>query len=204
MRKYSPPSWNGAQTPQKMRCHQQHDQCPKPRKVKTGTRPHAAYEVPLLTATASRVIDMEDTVMASGSLGIPSTIENLEKEVAAMGPVVNKRCRKRGNKGAGANAPPKVLRKDYAASCPAQSTHGEKSIVLIGLDAGSTFSMSITQDAPTAAKSVSDPDLLSYAKSQPHPESFRETATEVPTGHVATTEMQGGISADKLCPTANL
>nr|GEZ08524.1 hypothetical protein [Tanacetum cinerariifolium] len=62
-------------------------------------------------------------------------------EVAAMGPVVNKRCRKRGNKGAGANASPKVLRKDYAASRPAQSTHGEKSIVLIGLDAGSTFSI---------------------------------------------------------------
>nr|GEU95356.1 hypothetical protein [Tanacetum cinerariifolium] len=104
------------------------DQCPKPRKVKTGSRPHAAYEVPLLTATASRVIDMEDTVMASGSLGIPSTEattevipkSSLEKEVAAMGPVVNKRRRKRGNDGAGANAPPKVLRKDYAASHPAQ------------------------------------------------------------------------------------
>nr|GFA48718.1 hypothetical protein [Tanacetum cinerariifolium] len=164
---------------------------PNPAKVKTGTQPHAAYEVPLLTATASHVIDTEDTAVASGSLGISSTVEKspLEKEVAAMGPVVNKKCRKRGNKGAGANAPPKVLMKDYAASRPAQSTHGEKSLVLMGLDAGFAFSMPITQDASTAAKSVSDPDPLFYAESQPHPErdiaqSSRETATEVPTGHV--------------------
>nr|GEZ32019.1 hypothetical protein [Tanacetum cinerariifolium] len=43
---------------------------------------------------------------------------SLEKEVAAMVPIVNKRRRKRRNGGAGANAPPKVLRKDYAASRP--------------------------------------------------------------------------------------
>ncbi|GKF75304.1 hypothetical protein Tco_0224748, partial [Tanacetum coccineum] len=46
-----------------------------PAKVKTGTRPHAAYEVPLLTAMANRVINMEDTTWASGSSGIPSTVE---------------------------------------------------------------------------------------------------------------------------------
>ncbi|GKC29736.1 hypothetical protein Tco_1037030 [Tanacetum coccineum] len=38
-----------------------------PTKVKTGTQPRAAQEVPLLTATASHVIDMEDTTVASGS-----------------------------------------------------------------------------------------------------------------------------------------
>nr|GEZ36954.1 hypothetical protein [Tanacetum cinerariifolium] len=192
-----------------------------PAKVKTETRPQVAHEVPLLTATASRVIDMEDTAVASGSLGTPSVVDkspldfadedppqvitkrseeattevipelSLEKEVAGMGPVVNKRRRKRGNKGAEANAPPKVLRKDYATSRPAQSTRGEKSIVPIGLDAGLAFSM------PTsAAKSMSYPDPLSYAEPQPHPErdiaqSSRETDTEVPTGHVATTKVQG-------------
>ncbi|GKA36351.1 hypothetical protein Tco_0722842 [Tanacetum coccineum] len=46
-----------------------------PTKVKTGTRPHAAHEVPLLTATANRVIVMEDTTTASGSSGTPSTVE---------------------------------------------------------------------------------------------------------------------------------
>ncbi|GJR20687.1 hypothetical protein Tco_0969214 [Tanacetum coccineum] len=48
---------------------------PNPFKVKTRTRPCAAHEVPLLTATASRVIGMEDTTVASGSSGTPSTIE---------------------------------------------------------------------------------------------------------------------------------
>ncbi|GKA64318.1 hypothetical protein Tco_0763924 [Tanacetum coccineum] len=50
------------------------DQCPNPAKVKTGTRPRAAHEVPLITATANHVIDMEDTTGASGSSGTPSTV----------------------------------------------------------------------------------------------------------------------------------
>nr|GEU81170.1 hypothetical protein [Tanacetum cinerariifolium] len=57
-----------------------------PTRVKTETRPRAAHEVPLLTATASHVIDIEDTVVLE---------PGLEKEVAAMGPLVNKMCRKR-------------------------------------------------------------------------------------------------------------
>nr|GFB53442.1 hypothetical protein [Tanacetum cinerariifolium] len=105
----------------------------------------------------------------------------LEKEVAA-------KRRKRGNDKAKANASPKLLRKDHAAFRPAQSTLGWKSLAPIGLDAGSTFSMPATQDAPTTAKSVSDPYSLSYAKLQPHPESFRKTGTEIPTENVATTE----------------
>ncbi|GKE39482.1 hypothetical protein Tco_1462887, partial [Tanacetum coccineum] len=48
---------------------------PNPTKVKTGIRPRAAYEVPLLTATANRVIEMEDTIETSESLGAPSTME---------------------------------------------------------------------------------------------------------------------------------
>ncbi|GKB15239.1 gypsy type transposase, partial [Tanacetum coccineum] len=43
--------------------------------VKTGTRPRAAHEVPLLTATATRVIDMKDVTEASESSGIPSPVE---------------------------------------------------------------------------------------------------------------------------------
>ncbi|GKC15306.1 hypothetical protein Tco_1012088 [Tanacetum coccineum] len=53
----------------------EHTSAPNPAKVKTGIRPRAAHVVPLLTATASRVIDMEDTTMASGSSGTPSTLE---------------------------------------------------------------------------------------------------------------------------------
>nr|GEU86357.1 hypothetical protein [Tanacetum cinerariifolium] len=106
---------------------------------------------------------------------------SLEKEVAAMGPVVNKRRRKGGNEGEGENVPPKVLRKDYTASRPAQSTRRVKSIVPIGLNVGSDFSMPTAQDPPWLQRASS-----------------RETATEVPTGHVATTEVQGGTFMESL------
>nr|GEV39817.1 transposase (putative), gypsy type [Tanacetum cinerariifolium] len=48
---------------------------PNPTKVKTGSRPRAAHEVPLLTVTANRVIEMEDPATATDSSGVPSTIE---------------------------------------------------------------------------------------------------------------------------------
>nr|GEV60377.1 transposase (putative), gypsy type [Tanacetum cinerariifolium] len=48
---------------------------PNPTKVKTGSRPRAAHEVPLLTVTANRVIEMEDPAAATDSSGVPSTIE---------------------------------------------------------------------------------------------------------------------------------
>nr|GFC08287.1 hypothetical protein [Tanacetum cinerariifolium] len=111
---------------------------PNPTKVKAGTRPRAVHEVSLLTATASRFIDIEDTAVASGSSRTPPALDKspvdfvnedppqiiterggtknhvqdglsheippvenatttevvlepgLEKEVAAMGPLVNK------------------------------------------------------------------------------------------------------------------
>nr|GFB13449.1 hypothetical protein [Tanacetum cinerariifolium] len=75
---------------------------------------------------------------------------SLGKEVAAMGPRVEKRRRKKGNDKAKANASPK--------------------------------------DAPTAVKSVSNPDPLSYVKPQPHLELdiAQKTAIEIPTENVAT------------------
>ncbi|GJV72923.1 hypothetical protein Tco_1492918 [Tanacetum coccineum] len=44
-------------------------------KVKIESRPRAAYEVPLLTATSNCVIDMEDITGTSKSSGTPSVIE---------------------------------------------------------------------------------------------------------------------------------
>ncbi|GJT75474.1 hypothetical protein Tco_1042199 [Tanacetum coccineum] len=114
-----------------------------------------------------------------------------------MGPPINKRRkqmrRKRANDEAEANAPPKVLRKDHV-SIPAHSAYGGKSLAAMDLGAGSISATPSAQDAPTAAKSVSDPDPLSYAKLQPYPEqdiaqSSRGMATEIPTEHVATTEV---------------
>nr|GEX82472.1 hypothetical protein [Tanacetum cinerariifolium] len=119
----------------------------------------------------------------------------LEKEVAGMRPPVNKRHRKRGNDEAEANASPKVLRKDHAAFRPAQSTLVGKSIASMRLEAGSTFFTPATQETPADAKSVNDPEPLSYAKPQPHPErdvsqSSRKMAPEIPTENVATMEVQ--------------
>nr|GEY46265.1 hypothetical protein [Tanacetum cinerariifolium] len=47
---------------------------PNPTKVKTGSRPRAPHEVPLLTLTAPRVIEMDEPA-ATDSSGVPSTIE---------------------------------------------------------------------------------------------------------------------------------
>nr|GEW46393.1 hypothetical protein [Tanacetum cinerariifolium] len=48
---------------------------PNPTKVKTRSRPRAAHEVPLLTVTANRVIEMEDPAVATDLSGVPSIIE---------------------------------------------------------------------------------------------------------------------------------
>nr|GEW96213.1 E3 ubiquitin-protein ligase SIRP1-like [Tanacetum cinerariifolium] len=152
---------------------------PNPSEVKTGLRLRAAYEVSLLTATASRVIDMEDPDATTESFGTPSiaekspldfdnenpaslmtegkspedqaqetvepeilppgnmpvagaTSEVREEEVAALEPHVSKKCGRMWNDRADANAPPKVLRKDYASVHLDQSTHRRKSLPMMG------------------------------------------------------------------------
>ncbi|GJX44714.1 hypothetical protein Tco_0261390 [Tanacetum coccineum] len=104
-------------------------------------------------------------------------------------------CRKTVNEEAEANAPPKVLRKDHASN-PAHSIRGGKSLSAMGLDAGSTFSLPVAQNTPTA---VSDQEPLSYAKPQSHPvqditQSSKGAATEIPTEDVATTEANFQLS----------
>nr|GEV11049.1 hypothetical protein [Tanacetum cinerariifolium] len=59
---------------------------PNPTKVKTGTRPRAAHEVPLLTVTASRVIEMEDLATTTDSSGVPSPIERSPLDFANENP----------------------------------------------------------------------------------------------------------------------
>ncbi|GKB66759.1 hypothetical protein Tco_0928171 [Tanacetum coccineum] len=174
---------------------------PNPLKVKTGVRPRAAHEI-----IAERV-GTEGQVQDELSREIPSVGHattakvgpetSLEEEVATIGPSVNKRRkqmrRKSVNDEAKANAPPKVLRKDHVSS-PAYSANGEKSLAAMGLGAGSISSTPVAQGTPTIAKSVSDPDPLSYAKPQPYPEqdiaqSSRGTAIEILTEYVSTTEI---------------
>ncbi|GKD36558.1 hypothetical protein Tco_1252067, partial [Tanacetum coccineum] len=83
----------------------------------------------------SHEIPLVETAMTTKVVQEPG----LEKEVAAMGPSVNKRRRKMGNDEAEANAPPKVLRKDHVAFRPVQKT-------------------------PADAMSVGDPEPLSFRK----------------------------------------
>nr|GEV56204.1 putative transposase (putative), gypsy type [Tanacetum cinerariifolium] len=49
---------------------------PNHTKVKTWSRPRAPHDVPLLTLTAKRVIEMDDSAAATNSSGVPSTIES--------------------------------------------------------------------------------------------------------------------------------
>nr|GEX36432.1 hypothetical protein [Tanacetum cinerariifolium] len=224
-KEYFPLTWTGAHMLRRMRCNQPTPTLdmdlfnlispPNPSKVKTGLFPRVAHEVPLLTATASRVIDMDDPDAATESSGTPSTVKKSpldfdnenpassmtegkgpkdqaqetvapeiplgnmpavgatskirEDKVVALEPRVSKKRGRRGNDGADANAPPKVLRKDYASVRPKQSTRRGKSLSMIGLAVGATFV------APADTKGVNDPDPLSY---------------EIPTENVATMEVQ--------------
>nr|GEY74211.1 zinc finger, CCHC-type [Tanacetum cinerariifolium] len=198
-REYFPPPWTGAHMLRRMRCQHRTPTLDmdlfnlisalNPSKVKTGLRPPASHEVPLLTATASRVIDMEDPDAATESSGTPSTVEksplDFDNENPASPMTEGKAPEDQaqeivapeillpenmpatgaaGNDVADANAPPKVLRKDYASVRLEQNTRGGKSLSTMGLIAGATF---IT---PADTKGVNDPDPLSYAEPQPHPE----------------------------------
>ncbi|GKD70361.1 hypothetical protein Tco_1324451 [Tanacetum coccineum] len=158
------------------------DQCPNPAKVKTGTRPRAAHEKsPLdfadedLPPPNTEGVGTEEQIQDEVSHGVPP-LENpptteviLEPELAAIGPLVHKRHRKRGNDEANANAQPKVLRKDHVAFRPAQSTIGGKSLATMEKAASSPITPT-AQDTPTGASSVKDPDPLSYAEPRPIPE----------------------------------
>nr|GEX00863.1 hypothetical protein [Tanacetum cinerariifolium] len=59
---------------------------PNPTKVKTGSRPRAAHEVPLLTVTANRVIEIEDPATTTDSSWVPSTIERSPLDFANENP----------------------------------------------------------------------------------------------------------------------
>ncbi|GJY25083.1 hypothetical protein Tco_0399809 [Tanacetum coccineum] len=182
---------------------------PNPTKVKIGTRPRAAHKVLLLTVTANRVIDMENTIVASGSSETPSAIEKSPLDFANKDPtpLITKRYgeEEQTQDGLSHEIPPvqnPTTTEDVPEPDPEkESTLGGKSLAAMGLDTGSTLVKLATQETPSDAKSVSDPDLLSYAKPQPRLErdvaqSSRKTASEIPTKNVATAEAQDMFSVD--------
>nr|GEY11642.1 hypothetical protein [Tanacetum cinerariifolium] len=148
---------------------------PNPTKVKTGSRPRAAHEVPLLTVTANRVIEMEDSTAATDSSGncgpggaAPEDVPTMRgapeagpaERATTTDPPAAKECRKRGNDGVDTNAPPKLLRRDHADPRPTKSTRRGKSLAAIEMGMGSTRSIHkvCPQTSSKGVAAVGDPE----------------------------------------------
>nr|GEU36476.1 transposase (putative), gypsy type [Tanacetum cinerariifolium] len=157
---------------------------PNPTKVKTGSHPRAAHEVPLLTVTANRVIEMKEPAAATDSSGVPSTIERSplgfanenpsqqstgpeDQEVAApevpppenvtTAGVAPKACQAKGL----------LLRVPlWSKNAAREGTMGGKSLAAIELGMGSTRLVYASHGAPV---DVSDLDPLSFADPQSRP-----------------------------------
>nr|GEX77019.1 hypothetical protein [Tanacetum cinerariifolium] len=139
---------------------------PNPTKVKTGSRPRAPHEVPLLTLTATRVIEMDNPAVATDSSEMPPSEDvpttdvpgaGQAEETTATDPHTALKSRKRGRDGTDVNASPKSLRRDHADPQHSGSSHGGKSLAAIQLGFAST--VFVPEDAPAG---VSDPDPLSF------------------------------------------
>nr|GEV80330.1 hypothetical protein [Tanacetum cinerariifolium] len=134
---------------------------PNPAKVKTRSRPRASHELPLLTLTASRVIEMDEPAVATDSSGVPSAIEKSPLDFADEAEASSRETAAPEmpppEKGVDANAPPKSLRRDHI-NRPSGSSRGGKSLAAMQLSLNSNVFMSegIPDD-------VSDPDPLAFA-----------------------------------------
>ncbi|GJW10668.1 hypothetical protein Tco_1576495 [Tanacetum coccineum] len=150
------------------------DQAPNPTKVKTGTRQRTAHEVPLLTATASHVIQMVNAAELSTSSGTPSTVERSPLDFSNEDdpPPVTQGA-EAGVHGLTA-AEQEIHVKDDADATEAavdpdlekHSALGGKSLADMIVDTETAIHVHETPEPPVATQSVSDPDPLSYAKSQ--------------------------------------
>nr|GFC81911.1 hypothetical protein [Tanacetum cinerariifolium] len=59
---------------------------PNPTKLKTGSRPRAPHELPLLTLTASWVIEMDEPAVATDSSSVPDDVSDPDPLVFAGAP----------------------------------------------------------------------------------------------------------------------
>ncbi|GJS16487.1 hypothetical protein Tco_0410959 [Tanacetum coccineum] len=143
---------------------------PNPTKVKTGTRPRTAHDVPLLIVTTTRVIAMDDATGLSSSSGTPSTVEksplDFSNEDSPRRITESDGTKNQGHETVSPEVPPQEnvptdhinmqdhitvgvtpeisLEKEVAAMGPL-STIGEKST---RLDTGSTLSAPTLQETP--------------------------------------------------------
>nr|GEV99758.1 transposase (putative), gypsy type [Tanacetum cinerariifolium] len=134
---------------------------PNPTKVKTRSRPRATHEVPLLTMTANRVIEIEDPTAATDSSGVPSIIERSPLDFAheagaedqgTMAPEVPPPEDVPTTRG----APEAGQAERVAATDPSAG----ESLAAIELGMGSTGPAPVPESVPA---DVSDPDPLSFA-----------------------------------------
>ncbi|GJZ83721.1 hypothetical protein Tco_0648894 [Tanacetum coccineum] len=122
------------------------DQCPEsPSKVgvKIGVRSRVAHKVSLLTVTASRVIEMEDTGMASKSSRTPSVLEKSSLDLPMK---THPRQLPRGSG-----------RKPKPTQC---LTEDNPERPQTGLGAGSISSTPVAQGAPTVTKSSASKEIV--------------------------------------------
>nr|GEU70491.1 transposase (putative), gypsy type [Tanacetum cinerariifolium] len=136
---------------------------PNSTKVKTGSRPRAPYEVPLLTLTATRVIEMDDPAVATDSSSVPSTIEmsplDFAHEAGASDqgtapPEMPPSEDVPAFVSPGAGQAEDVATVDPPAAVESRNSHGGKSLAAIQLGLASTFI--VPEDAP-AGVTFADP-----------------------------------------------
>nr|GEY69792.1 transposase (putative), gypsy type [Tanacetum cinerariifolium] len=123
-----------------------------PTKVKTGSRPR--HEVPLLTLTATRVIEMDDPAATTDSSGVPSTIERSPLDFAL----------EVGASDQGTVAPEMLPSEDVPATDVPGAGQAEETaamgLILDAIQLGLASTVFVPEDAPAG---VSDPDPLSVA-----------------------------------------
>nr|GFB59676.1 hypothetical protein [Tanacetum cinerariifolium] len=141
---------------------------PNPTKVKTGSRPRAPHELPLLTLTAPRVIEMDEPAVVTDSFGVLSVIERSPLDFADE-------AEASGRETAAPEMPPpeESLRKDHADLRPSGSSRGGKSLAAMQLYLASNIFMS--EGVPA---DVSDPNPLAFADApSPHPADVAQGVT---------------------------
>nr|GEY49862.1 hypothetical protein [Tanacetum cinerariifolium] len=144
----------------------QFDSCPKSYKGEDWEPPPCPHKVPLLTLTASRVIEMDELAVATDSFGVPSAIEKSSLDFAHEDGASNQGTaapEMPPPEDVPATAAPGLLRRDHADLRPSGSSHGGKSLSAMQLCLASN--VFVSEGAPT---NVSDPDPLSFADAPSH------------------------------------
>nr|GEU76598.1 hypothetical protein [Tanacetum cinerariifolium] len=145
---------------------------PNPPKVKIGTSPYAAHKVPLLIVTASRVIEIEDSAVATDSSRVPSTIERSPLDFSNENPSQKSTGPEDQGQEVVAREVPLPPRecddhKSHSRGKPSRMDCCRgKSLAAMGLGMGSTRPVPASRGAPV---DVSDLDPQSFVDPQSRP-----------------------------------